>query len=67
MIVDRTGHFASAFVVAAILAVLGMLAFGLIVRRIEPIDWRTLELSPPARVAASRLTSAGSGLRLPRP
>jgi MFS family permease len=43
MVVDRTGHFASAFVIAAILAVVGILAFGLIVRRIEPIDWHTAE------------------------
>ena len=38
-VVDRTGHFAFAFVIAAILAVLGILALVLIVRRIEPVDW----------------------------
>jgi hypothetical protein len=38
-VVDRTGHFAFAFVIAAILAVLGILAVLLIVRRIEPVDW----------------------------
>jgi MFS family permease len=43
MVVDRTGHFGSAFVIAAVLAVIGIVAFGLIVRRIEPIDWRTAE------------------------
>jgi len=46
MVVDRTGHFASAFVIAAIVAVAGMAAYLVIVRRIEPIDWRTAE---PAR------------------
>jgi hypothetical protein len=40
IVVDRTGHFASAFVIAAFLAVVGILAFLFIVRRIEPIDWR---------------------------
>jgi hypothetical protein len=43
MVVDRTGHFGSAFVIAAVFAVIGMVAFGFIVRRIEPIDWRTAE------------------------
>ena len=46
MVVDRTGHFASAFVIAAIFAVAGIGAYLVIVRRIEPIDWRTPE---PAR------------------
>jgi MFS family permease len=39
VVVDHTGSFASAFVIAAALAVAGMIAYGLIVRRIEPIDW----------------------------
>jgi MFS family permease len=39
MVVDRTGSFSSAFLIAAGVAVLGMVAYGLIVRRIEPIDW----------------------------
>jgi MFS family permease len=43
MVVDRTGHFAYAFVIAAILAVVGILAFGLMVRRIEPVDWRAAD------------------------
>ncbi|HYX74746.1 MAG TPA: MFS transporter [Steroidobacteraceae bacterium] len=50
IVVDRTGHFASAFVIAAILAVVGILAFALIVRRIEPIEWR--------RPAGGRLVAA---------
>ena len=39
VVVERTGSFAFAFAIAAILAVLGILALLLIVRRIEPIDW----------------------------
>ena len=40
VVVDRTGAFAAGFLIAAVLAVMGMIAYGLIVRRIEPIDWR---------------------------
>ena len=43
IVVDRTGHFASAFVIAAGVAVIGILAYGVIVRRIAPIEWRTAE------------------------
>jgi len=39
MVVDRTGHFAFAFLIAAVMSVAGIVAFGVIVRRIEPIDW----------------------------
>jgi hypothetical protein len=38
--VDHTGSFAAGFVIAAVLALVGMVAYGVIVRRIEPIDWR---------------------------
>ena len=40
VVVDRTGAFSAGFLIAAVLAVVGMIAYGLIVRRIEPIDWR---------------------------
>jgi MFS family permease len=40
VVVDRTGSFSSAFLISAVLALLGMLAFGLIVRKVEPVDWR---------------------------
>ena len=40
IVVDRTGSFSLAFLIAATLALVGMIAYGLIVRRIEPIDWR---------------------------
>jgi MFS family permease len=39
VVVDRTGAFSAGFLIAAVLAVVGMIAYGLIVRRIEPIDW----------------------------
>jgi MFS family permease len=41
VVVDRTGSFSFAFLIAAALAILGMLSFGLIVRRVEPVDWHT--------------------------
>lgn len=41
VVVDRTGGFSAGFLIAAVLALGGMIAYGLIVRRIEPIDWRT--------------------------
>ena len=40
VVVDRTGHFAIAFGIAAVLAVIGMVSVGFIIRRIAPIDWR---------------------------
>jgi MFS family permease len=39
VVVDRTGAFSAGFLIAAVLAVVGMIAYGLIVRRIEPIGW----------------------------
>jgi cyanate permease len=41
IVVDRTGSFSFAFLIAAVLALVGMIAYGLIVRRIEPVDWHT--------------------------
>jgi hypothetical protein len=46
MVVDRTGTFSVGFLIAAVFALIGMFAYGVIVPRIEPIDWRTAE---PAR------------------
>jgi MFS family permease len=40
MVVDRTGSFELGFLIAAGFAAVGMFSFGVIVRRIEPIDWR---------------------------
>jgi MFS family permease len=39
VVVDRTGSFAYAFLIAAGLAIMGALAFALIVGRIEPLAW----------------------------
>jgi hypothetical protein len=41
--VDRTGSFASAFLIAAALALVGALAYGVIVRRIEPVAWHEMD------------------------
>jgi MFS family permease len=40
VVVDRTGAFSAGFLIAAVLALVGMLAYGVVVRRIEPIDWQ---------------------------
>ena len=39
VVLDRTGNFSAAFMLAAGVALVGMLAYGVIVRRIETIDW----------------------------
>jgi MFS family permease len=39
LVVDRTGSFAWAFVIAAAVTLTGAFAFALVVRRVEPIDW----------------------------
>jgi cyanate permease len=38
-IADRTGSFADAFLVASAVAVAGALAWGLMIRRVEPVKW----------------------------
>jgi MFS family permease len=40
-IVDRTGSFQLAFVLTAVIVLLGALAWGVIVPRIEPVDWES--------------------------
>ena len=50
VVVDRTGSFSSAFLIAAAVALVGMLAYGVIVRRIETIDWHA---SDPRALAAA--------------
>jgi len=57
VMVDRTGSFTAAFAIAAGLAVIGLLAFSLLVRRIEPIDWEA------AKACAATLRSARFGFR----
>ena len=39
MIIDHTGKFSLAFVAAAVIGVVGLLAWIFLVRRVEPIDW----------------------------
>ena len=39
LIVDRTGQFAPAFLVAGAIGLVGALAWGLVIRKIEPIVW----------------------------
>jgi len=38
-VVDRTGSFIGAFVTAAVVAFVGAAGWGLIIRRVEPVDW----------------------------
>jgi MFS family permease len=54
VVVDQTGSFGSAFLIAAAVALLGVFAFGVIVRRIEPVAWHTMDSGYPA----SSVTSA---------
>lgn len=44
--VDRTGSFSAGFVIAAAVALVGIVAYGVIVRRIEPIDWAVSDTFP---------------------
>ena len=43
VVVDRTGSFSAAFLLAAGVALVGMLAYGVIVRRIETINWHATD------------------------
>jgi len=38
-VVDRTGQFGLAFAIAAAVSLAGVLGWGLIIRRVEPLDW----------------------------
>jgi len=57
VVVDRTGSFSSAFLIAAVLALLGMLAFGLHCAQGRPVDWRATVPSDWSRRYALELTS----------
>jgi MFS family permease len=37
--VDRTGQFTPAFLIAGAVSLLGVLGWGVIIRRVEPVDW----------------------------
>jgi MFS family permease len=39
MVIDRTGHFFWAFIAAACVSALGVLGWGVLVRRVEPLAW----------------------------
>ncbi len=45
VIVDRTGEFNWAFVIAGAVSLLGAFAWGLMIRKVEPIDWGVQEPS----------------------
>lgn len=40
--IDATGNYQIAFLIAAAILVIGMIAWGLVVRQVEPIDWGEL-------------------------
>jgi cyanate permease len=44
-LIDRTGHFDAALAVAALVAVVGGLAWMFGVRRLEPVEWAAAEKS----------------------
>src|SRR5262249_5257615 len=52
MIVDRTGGFSWAFGVAAATALIAMVAWGLIIRRVAPVEWTVAPASAPVAVVA---------------
>jgi MFS family permease len=39
-VVDRTGQFSNAFAIAAVVSLTGVVCWGLIIRRVAPVDWR---------------------------
>jgi MFS family permease len=41
LVVDRTGHYYWAFVIAAAVATAGIIGWGLLIRKVEPLDWAT--------------------------
>jgi MFS family permease len=58
VVVDRTGSFSIAFLIAAVLTACGTICYGLIVRRIEPVVWYpTISVNP---AAAESLISGAS-------
>jgi hypothetical protein len=47
MVVDATGQFTWAFAVAGLVALTGVVGWGLMVRKVAPIDWTAAK--PPRR------------------
>jgi MFS family permease len=56
-LVDRTGGFSVAFSVAAVLALVGLIAYGVIVPRIEPIEWTAVARRLPGIGASKTVRS----------
>jgi MFS family permease len=54
VLIDRTGSFSSAFVIAALFAVLAMVAWGLVIRRVETVQWPGESVGLSAAAAALR-------------
>jgi hypothetical protein len=52
LIVDRTGGFAWAFAVAAAVPLIAMVAWGLIIRRVVPLEWTVAPVPAPVAAAA---------------
>jgi MFS family permease len=42
LVVDLTGQYSCAFIIAAGVASVGIIAWGLVIRKVEPLDWATL-------------------------
>ena len=53
LLVDASQHFTSAFVVAAGVSLLGILGWGVLVRRVEPLPWSAPPLPQAAQVASA--------------
>jgi MFS family permease len=53
VLVDATHHFTSAFVVAAGVSLLGILGWGVMVRRVEPLAWSQGTLPQGAQIASA--------------
>ena len=52
LVVDWSGSFAGAFLVAAALSVVGILSWLFIVQRIDPVEWSASRLLPTQNLAA---------------
>src|SRR4051812_7346098 len=55
IVVDWSGSFGGAFVVAAALSVVGVLSWGFIVEKIRPVDWSSRSTAAPQELAALAL------------
>ena len=51
-VVEATGAFTAAFVVAAVLSLAGLICWGLMLTRVEPVSWRSSRHTPALQPAA---------------